>query len=142
MDFSISDEQRAFVDTVRRVCQKDFKARAIKYLDGTWPAENMKQLADIGVLGMAVPQEYGGSGLGILDTVLVLEEIGKVCYVTAMAALGELGVQTRVISTYAPETIKRRILPRVATGEAILAICMTENPTPAPTCPATPPTPT
>ena len=126
MDFSISDEQRAFVDSVRRVCQKDFKSRAIRYLDGTWPAENMKQLADLGVLGMSVPQEYGGSGLGILDTVLVLEEIGKVCYVTAMAALGELGVQTRVISTYAPEPIKRRILPRVATGEAILAICMTE----------------
>ncbi len=126
MDFRISEEQRAFVDTVRRVCQKDFKGRAIKYLDGTWPAENMKQLAEIGVLGMSVPQEYGGSGLGILDTVLVLEEIGKVCYVTAMAALGELGVQTRVISTYAPEPIKRRILPRVATGEAILAICMTE----------------
>jgi alkylation response protein AidB-like acyl-CoA dehydrogenase len=126
MDFKISEEQRAFVDTVRRVCQKDFKRRAIQYLDGTWPAENMKQLAEIGVLGMSVPQEYGGSGLGILDTVLVLEEIGKVCYVTAMAALGELGVQTRVISTYAPAPIKERILPRVATGEAILAICMTE----------------
>ena len=108
MDFSISEEQRAFVDTVRRVCQTGFKERALKYLDGTWPAENMKELADIGVLGMSVPQEYGGSGLGILDTVLVLEEIGKVCYVTAMAALGELGVQTRVISTYAPESIKRQ----------------------------------
>jgi alkylation response protein AidB-like acyl-CoA dehydrogenase len=126
MDFRISEEQRAFVDTVRRVCQKDFKARAIKYLDGTWPAENMRSLAEIGVLGMAVPQEYGGSGLGILDTVLVLEEIGKVCYVTAMAALGELGVQTRVIATYAPEAIKRRVLPRVASGDAVLAICMTE----------------
>jgi alkylation response protein AidB-like acyl-CoA dehydrogenase len=126
MDFSISEEQRAFVDAVRRVCQKDFKARAMRYLDGTWPAENMKSLAEIGVLGMAVPQAYGGSGLGILDTVLVLEEIGKVCYVTAMAALGELGVQTRVIATYAPESIKRRVLPRVASGEAVLAICMTE----------------
>lgn len=126
MDFRISEEQRALVDAVRRVCQKDFRARAIRYLDGTWPAENMKTLAGIGVLGMAVPQEYGGSGLGILDTVLVLEEIGKVCYVTAMAALGELGVQTRVIASYAPESIKRRILPRVAAGEAFLAICMTE----------------
>jgi len=57
MDFRISEEQRAFVDVVRRVCQKDFKARAIRYLDGTWPAENMKSLAEIGVLGMAVPQE-------------------------------------------------------------------------------------
>ena len=126
MDFRISEEQRALVDAVRRVCQKDFRARAIRYLDGTWPAENMKTLAGIGVLGMAVPQEYGGSGLGILDTVLVLEEIGKVCYVTAMATLGELGVQTRVIAGYAPESIKRRILPRVAAGEAFLAICMTE----------------
>ena len=126
MNFRITDEQRALVEAVRRVCQKDFRARAIRYLDGTWPAENMKTLAGIGVLGMAVPQEYGGSGLGILDTVLVLEEIGKVCYVTAMAALGELGVQTRVIASYAPESIKRRILPRVAAGEAFLAICMTE----------------
>ena len=126
MNFSISDEQRAFVETVRAVCQKDFAGRAIKYLDGTWPAENMRQLAEIGVLGMAVPEAYGGSGLSILDTVLVLEEIGKVCYVTAMAALGEVGVQTRIIATYAPEAIKQRILPRVASGEAILAICMTE----------------
>ena len=98
MDFSISEEQRALVDSVRKVCQKEFAPRAIKYLDGTWPAENMKTLAEIGVLGMAVPPEYGGSGLGILDTVLVLEEIGKVCYVTAMAVLGEVGVQTRIIA--------------------------------------------
>jgi alkylation response protein AidB-like acyl-CoA dehydrogenase len=126
MDFSISNEQRAFVETVRKVCQKEFAPRAIKYLDGTWPAENMQRLAELGVLGMAVPQQYGGSGLGILDTVLVLEEIGKSCYVTAMAALGELGVQTRIIATYAPDSIKDKILPRVASGEAFLAICMTE----------------
>jgi alkylation response protein AidB-like acyl-CoA dehydrogenase len=126
MDFKISDDQRAFVETVRKACQKEFAPRAIKYLDGSWPAENMQRLAELGVLGMSVPQEYGGSGLSILDTVLVLEEIGKVCYVTAMAALGEVGVQTRIIATYAPESIKRKILPRVASGEAILAICMTE----------------
>lgn len=126
MDFKLSEEQREFVHVVRKVCQKEFAPRAIKYLDGTWPGENMQRLAEIGVLGMSVPTEYGGSGLGILDTVLVLEEIGKVCYVTAMAVLGEVGVQTRIISTYAPESIKQKILPRVATGEAILAICMTE----------------
>ena len=50
MDFSISEEQRALVDSVRKVCQKEFAPRAIKYLDGTWPAENMKTLAEIGVL--------------------------------------------------------------------------------------------
>src|SRR4051794_21360292 len=126
MDFKLSSEQREFVSVVRKACQKEFAPRAINYLDGTWPAENMKRLAEIGVLGMSVPEEYGGAGLGILDTVLVLEEIAKVCYVTAMAVLGEVGTQTRIISTYAPEKIKRQILPRVASGEAILAICMTE----------------
>jgi len=62
----------------------------------------------------------------VLDTALVLEEIAKTCYVTAMAALGEVGVQTRIIATYAPEAIKRRILPGVCSGEHMLAICMTE----------------
>jgi alkylation response protein AidB-like acyl-CoA dehydrogenase len=75
---------------------------------------------------MSVPEEYGGLGLSILDSALILEEIAKVDYVTAMAVLGEAGVQTRVISHYAPKAIKERILPRVISGDCILAICMTE----------------
>ena len=75
---------------------------------------------------MSVPEEYGGLGLPILDTALILEEIAKVCYVTAMAVLGEAGVQTRVIARYAPAAIRERILPRVVSGDCILAICMTE----------------
>src|ERR1700704_3085971 len=95
-------------------------------MDGTFPWENMKPLAELGVLGMAVPEEYGGLGLPVFDTALVLEEIAKTCYVTAMAVLGEVGVQTRIISHYAPEAIKKRILPAVCSGECLLAICMTE----------------
>ncbi len=114
------------VATVRELAQTEFKPRAIKYLDGTFPWENMKRLAELGFLGMAVPEAYGGVGASVLDTALVLEEIAKTCYITAMAALGEVGVQTRIIATYAPEAIKRRILPGVVSGEHILAICMTE----------------
>src|SRR5262249_50212665 len=58
--------------------------------------------------------------------VLALEEIGKGCYVTAMAALGEVGVQTRIISAFAPEPLRRKYLPRIAEGKCILSICMTE----------------
>src|SRR5580704_7771964 len=126
MDFQLSAQQREMVHTVRALTQEKIKPRAPKYMDGTFPWESLKELAEIGVLGMAVPEEYGGLGLGVLDTALVLEEVAKGCYVTAMALLGEVGVQTRIISTYAPEPIKRRILPGVCTGEHILAICMTE----------------
>ncbi len=123
---TLSDEQRRFVSTVRELAQSEFRERAQRWMDGTFPCENMKALAELGVLGMAVPEEYGGLGLPVFDTALVLEEIAKACYVTAMAVLGEVGVQTRIIATYAPEAIKRRILPAVCSGECLLAICMTE----------------
>jgi alkylation response protein AidB-like acyl-CoA dehydrogenase len=123
---SLSEEQRRFVHTVRDLAQREFKPRAIKYLDGTFPRDNLRALAELGVLGIAVPEQYGGLGLPVLDTALVLEEIAKVCYPTAMAVLGEVGVQTRIIAIYAPESIKARILPGVCSGEHILAICMTE----------------
>ena len=126
MKAQLSAEQRALVDTVHDLARSKFRGRASKYMDGTFPWENMRELAELGILGMAVPEEYGGSGLPVFDTALVIEEVAKVCYPTAMALMGEVGVQTRIISTYAPEQMKRAILPKVCTGEALLAVCMTE----------------
>ena len=126
MTVRLSAEQRALVRTVRDLARGKFRGRALKYMDGTFPWENMRELAELGVLGMAVPESYGGSGLPVFDTALVLEEVAKVCYTTAMALMGEVGVQTRIISTYAPEHLKRAILPKVCTGDALLAVCMTE----------------
>jgi alkylation response protein AidB-like acyl-CoA dehydrogenase len=126
MDFQISAQQREMIASVRSLTQTEFRANALRWMDGTFPWENMKKLADLGVLGMSVPEEYGGLGLPILDTALILEEIAKVDYVTAMAVMGEAGVQTRVIARYAPPSIRERILPRVVSGDCILAVCMTE----------------
>jgi alkylation response protein AidB-like acyl-CoA dehydrogenase len=126
MKFELSAEQRSMVGTVRDLAQSEFRQRAMKYMDGTFPWENLKKLAEIGVVGMAIPEEYGGSGLSIFDTALVLEEVAKVCYVTAMALLGEVGTQPRILMAYAPEHIKQRVLPKICTGDYMLAICMTE----------------
>src|SRR5579864_3621130 len=118
VEFGLTEQQRGMIATVRELVDGEFKPNALKYMDGTFPWPNMKKLAGLGVLGMSVPQEYGGLGLSIFDTALMLEEIAKGCYVTAMATLGEAGVQTRVISTYAPKAIKERILPKVEIGRA------------------------
>jgi len=123
----LTDEQRALIGAVRELARgKDFRGNSIKFMDGTYPADNLKELAKIGVLGMSIPEEYGGSNLPVFDTVLVLEEIAKSCYPTAMGVMSSLGTQTRVIATYAPENMKRDILPKVASGEVALAVCMTE----------------
>lgn len=126
MDFHLNEEQRSMVRTVRELTQERFKPNALKYMDGTFPWDNIRDLAKIGVLGMAVPEEYGGLGLPVLDTALVLEEIAKGCYVTAMAVLGEVGVQCKILDNFAPKHIKEKLLPGVCTGDVILAVCMTE----------------
>jgi alkylation response protein AidB-like acyl-CoA dehydrogenase len=123
---ALTTEQKQLVQTVRRITQDEIKPRGLRYMDGSFPWDNIRRLAEIGVLGMAVPEEHGGLGLPVFETALVLEELAKGCYVTAMAVLGEVGVQTRIIATYAPQPMKERILPGVCTGEHILAICMTE----------------
>jgi alkylation response protein AidB-like acyl-CoA dehydrogenase len=124
--FELSDEQRQMLDTVSRVRKDVIEPNAKRWLDGTFPHENMEALAETGILGMTVPEEYGGMGANVFDTMLVLEEIAKGCYVTSMAVLGEVGSQTRIISTFAPKSIKEKWLPNIAVGKAILAICMTE----------------
>ena len=126
MKLELTDEQRAMVDAVRQLAQEKFKGRVQKWQDGTFPYENLDDLAEIGVLGMAVPEEFGGLGLPVLDCVLVLEEVAKVCYVTAMAAMSAMGAQNRIIATYAPKHVQERFLPGVITNKVILAICMTE----------------
>ena len=107
MDFTLSAEQREMIDTLRKFRQRELAPKAIRWLNGEYPYENLKQLAQMGILGMSVPEQYGGSGASVLDAVLAMEEIGKSCYVTALAALGEIGVQSRIISEYAPEPLKK-----------------------------------
>lgn len=123
----LSEEQRALVGTVRDLSRDmDFRGNSIRYLDGSYPWDNLNALAKIGVLGMSIPEEYGGSNLSVFDTSLVMEEVAKGCYATAMGLMGMVGVQTRAIVAYAPESMKRQILPKVASGESHLAVCMTE----------------
>ena len=126
MRLKLNDDQKAMVGIVRQLAQEKFRLRVSRWQDGTFPYENLKELGEIGVLGMAVPEEHGGLSLPVLDCVLVLEEIAKVCYSTAMAAMSAMGAQTRIIANFAPAELKQKFLPGVITGDTILAICMTE----------------
>lgn len=126
MKLELTEDQRAMVDSVRQLAQGKFKAKVHKWQDGTFPHENLNDLAEIGVLGMAVPEEFGGLGLPVLDCVLVLEEVAKVCYATSMAAMSAMGAQNRIIANYAPKHVQEKFLPGVVTNEVMLAICMTE----------------
>jgi alkylation response protein AidB-like acyl-CoA dehydrogenase len=123
----LTPEQRALVGSVGKLARdRNLRRESIKYLDGTFPHENIAALAKLGVMGMSVPSDYGGMELPIFDTALVIEELAKHRYNTALGVMSTVGVQTRVIAKYAPDSMKRAILPKVVAGEVHLAVCMTE----------------
>src|SRR5205814_2292499 len=127
VDFRLSDEQRAMRALVREVAEREFRPRALDWeKSGEFPTANMKILGELGILGLSIPDEYGGAGGTWLDAALALEEIGRCCYVTAMAVLGEVGVQSQAIVSYGSEAQKRKYLPRIASGELMCANCITE----------------
>ncbi len=127
MDFQLTEDQRALKTLVHEVAQKELKPLAREW-DRTheFPHASIRKLAEVGVMGLTIPEEFGGHGGSWMEAVLAIEEIARACYHTAMAVLGEFGVQTQAIVHYGTEAQKLRYLPRVASGDLICAICMTE----------------
>ncbi|MBV9912939.1 MAG: acyl-CoA dehydrogenase family protein, partial [Sinobacteraceae bacterium] len=127
MDFQLSTEQRELQNLVREIAQQQIKPLASSWdRSHEFPWESIRALANAGILGLTIPEQYGGAGGSWFEAVLAIEEVARACYQTAMAVLGELGVQTQVIVHYGTDAQKERYLPAIARGELICAICMTE----------------
>jgi alkylation response protein AidB-like acyl-CoA dehydrogenase len=127
LDFRLTEEQQAMRALVREVAEREFKPRAQEWeRSGEFPWPNVKLLGELGILGLSIPEEYGGAGGTWVDAAIALEQIGRCCYVTAMAVLGEVGVQSQAIVSYGSPEQKQKYLPRIASGEMICAICITE----------------
>ncbi|HKT02517.1 MAG TPA: acyl-CoA dehydrogenase family protein [Rugosimonospora sp.] len=125
--FDLTPEQKELRRVARRIALENFHQRSLDWEEsGEFPWDNIRLLARTGLLGATIPEEYGGGGGSWLEGALILEQLGRSCYVTAMAALGEIGVQTRAIAAYGTDEQKRRYLPRVAAGELICSVSITE----------------
>ena len=124
--FELTETQKQLQATVREFAKKEISPRAAE-VDRTeqYPWENVKQLTKQGFMGMTVPQEYGGPGMTYLDVVLVIEEIAKVCGVSARivveANMGAVGA----VMKYGSETQKKLVAEHVLSGDKP-AICITE----------------
>ena len=124
--FELTETQKQLQATASEFAKKEIAPRAAE-VDRTeqYPWENVKQLTKQGFMGMTVPQEYGGPGMTYLDVVLVIEEIAKVCGVSARivveANMGAVGA----VMKYGSETQKKLAAEHVLSGDKP-AICITE----------------
>ena len=124
--FELTETQKQLQATAWEFAKKEIAPRAAE-VDRTeqYPWENVKQLTKQGFMGMTVPHEYGGPGMTYLDVVLVIEEIAKVCGVSARivveANMGAVGA----VMKYGSETQKKLAAEHVLSGDKP-AICITE----------------
>jgi alkylation response protein AidB-like acyl-CoA dehydrogenase len=124
--FQLSDEQIQIQQTARNVANEVFKDRAAE-IDRTeqYPWDNVEKLTELGFMGMAIPKEHGGLGLTYMDVVLVVEEIARVCGVTARIVVeGNMGA-IGAITAYGNKKQIDRVAPLVLAGDKP-AICITE----------------
>ncbi len=117
MEFRHSQDQALLKTTARKLAQEQFRASAFKW-KGEYPEANEKILREQGFFGVSLPQEYGGGGLTLLEDMLILEEIGRVCPDTAFTLT--LAGPPRIVAQIGSDSLKRRYLPAVCQrGEKI-----------------------
>ena len=126
MDFDLSDAQSELQICARALAKTRIAARAAEIDDSReYPWDNVAALTEAGFMGMTIPVEYVGPGLGYLDAVLVIEEMARVCAVTGRIAVeANLGALAAVL-TYGTEAQKRQWAEAVLSGDKP-AICITE----------------
>lgn len=128
MDFTLTEEQRALQDSVSQFAQRELPeiAREIEENDEPPSLELRKRFGELGYLGVNLPTEYGGGGMTHFDAVLVLEELAKVSIAVAFPIFESCFGPTLAIAHFGNEAMKQRILPKVCSGEMVVAVAMSE----------------
>lgn len=126
MDFDLNDEQRAFRDVLRTFVREHITpvARAWEH-EGRYPTEIVAKMKEMGLFGIAVPEEYGGLDIDMVSFAMVFEEIAK-GWMGIAGIIGSHSLSCRIIATHGTEDQKQRWLPKLATGEFRTGIALTE----------------
>jgi alkylation response protein AidB-like acyl-CoA dehydrogenase len=126
VDFLIPDSDKALGDEIARYAREVLSRRAAEIdLTGRFPTENIRELSDLGVLGVNIPAAYGGVGASPLGIALVMEAMATGCAATA-SAVGAHYLATDAILIGGNEEQKARLLPAAALGAKLGAYALTE----------------
>ncbi len=128
MDFQLSEEQRILQQAVRDFADRECKPRA-----AVWDRESripereiVERMVAMGLIGMCLPDDYGGGGQDLLSAILCIEQLARVSPLCAAAVFESNVGPVRVVEHFGSEAQKRRFLPRVCRGEMQISVGMTE----------------
>ncbi len=126
MDYFLTDDQIELRNLVRQIADEKVRPVAAKYdREGTFPWDLVKIFADAGLFSVVVPEAYGGMGMGVMELVLVTEELSKACGgISLSVAASALGTFPILIS--GNDDQRKKYLPDLASGKKLAAFCLTE----------------
>ena len=126
MDFDFSDDQEQLRDAVRKWVDKgySFERRRAAVKAGGFSAEAYGEIAELGLCGLYIPEAHGGLGMGPVEAMVVMEELGRGIVLEPYA---QTLIAGGVLSGYAPDALKAQWLPKVAGGEALVVLAYQER---------------
>ena len=128
MEFELNENQKMIAQMVKDLGEKEIKPKLMEWDESqTLPIELLKdKMGPLGLLGILVPQEYGGAGLGYFEYVTAISEIGKVCGSIGLSVAAHNSLCSGHINQFANDEQKKKWLSKLATGEWLGAWALTE----------------
>jgi alkylation response protein AidB-like acyl-CoA dehydrogenase len=127
MNFDLTEEQKMIRDMAREFARKEIEPVAAKNeREGHFPKNILKKMAELGLMGVNIPQEYGGAESGVVAYSLALMEIARACASTAVT-MSVTNMVAEIINQYGSEDLKKKYIPRITSGEYVAgAFALTE----------------
>jgi alkylation response protein AidB-like acyl-CoA dehydrogenase len=127
LNFTPSENQRMIADMIRKFGDEHIRPKMMEWDESQeFPIEVFKKLGELGLMGVLVPTEYGGSGFGYYEYVTVVSEISKICGSIGLSVAAHNSLCTGHIMYFGNEEQKQKYLPKLATAEWIGAWGLTE----------------
>jgi alkylation response protein AidB-like acyl-CoA dehydrogenase len=128
MDFDLTEEQRLWQQTVHDFVAQEVKPKARQVdEESIFNWEAVRKMGPLGLLGLNIPEEYGGAGVDPIGAAIAIEELGWGCGSTALAIAAHNGLGCAPIALFGSEEQKKKFLPRAASGKSKLAaLALTE----------------
>ena len=127
MNFDLTEDQKMIAQMVKDFAEKEIRPNVNLWDESqTFPKELFKKAGELGLMGVLVPEEYGGAGLGYMEYISVIGEISKVCGSIGLSVAAHNSLCTNQILKFGNEDQKKKWLPKLATGQWIGAWGLTE----------------
>lgn len=126
MDLTFTEEQQMMRDMVRNFAKTEIEPFIPRMEAGEFPREILTKMGGLGLMGITVPEQYGGAGMDFISYISVIHELSKVSAVVGVILSVHTSVGTNPIIYFGNESQKNRYLPKLASGEYLGAFCLTE----------------